>query len=179
MMPSQKGKVFLDMGCGSGVVSVFAALGGAKKVVAVDISKTAVENTKINVDKYKLNNIDVLQSDLFEKVEGQFDTIFFNAPFHGNKAKDKLELGTSDYKYNTLKRFFNEVKGYLKEEGTILLGFSNMGDLKLLNRLIDKNNLEIDKLQTQENGDWVAHLYTITAGSSLNPQPSSYFPFSS
>ena len=77
-MPNQKDKEFLEIGCGSGVLSLFATFQGAKKVVAVDINPNAIENTKANFQKYNLKNFEVFESDVFEKVRGKFDTINFN-----------------------------------------------------------------------------------------------------
>lgn len=70
---------FLDMGCGSGILSVAALLLGAKNAVGVDIDelavKTAVENAKLNSVK---NNFTAIAGNLTEKVSGKFNVIAAN-----------------------------------------------------------------------------------------------------
>jgi release factor glutamine methyltransferase len=73
------GESFLEIGCGSGLTSAHAAKAGAR-VTATDISPHAVEVTRRNAAKNDLR-ITVLESDLFEKVVGNFDIIAFNAPY--------------------------------------------------------------------------------------------------
>ena len=97
MMPNQKGKDVLEIGSGTGILSLFSLFQGATNVIAVDINPSAVQNTKENFKKYKFDNCLAIKSDLFGSVNGKFDTIIFNAPFHGNKPNDVLELGTSDF----------------------------------------------------------------------------------
>src|SRR3989344_5037373 len=161
MMPNQNGKEVLEIGCGTGVLSLFSVFQGAKNITAVDINPIAIENTKENFNKYNLTNTKVICSDLFSEVQGIFDTIIFNAPFHGHKAKDLLELGTYDYNYETLTRFFSQASKFLKKKGEILLGFANTGNNDLVHSLIDKNGYFIENFQTYENGDWIMYLYTI------------------
>ncbi len=74
------GKTMLDVGCGSGILSVSALLLGVDSAVGVDIDalavKTARENGKTNgfeEPKYK-----VLQGSLTDKVTGKFDIIAAN-----------------------------------------------------------------------------------------------------
>jgi release factor glutamine methyltransferase len=160
-MPNQKGKEFLEIGCGSGVLSLFAAFQGARRVFAVDINPNAIENTKANFQKYNLKNFNVLESDVFEKVEGKFDTINFAAPYHGNTPEDILEYGVSDPKYRALQLFFKNAKNFLKEDGQIILGFSNTGDLDLLNTLFIENKLYIKNFKEEENDGWRAYLYVL------------------
>lgn len=76
---TKKGDTVLDMGCGSGILSVAALLLGAERAVGVDIDalavKTAVENAKINkVD----DRFDAIYGDLTEKVTGQFNILVAN-----------------------------------------------------------------------------------------------------
>lgn len=84
-----KDKYVLDLGCGSGALSI--ALGRASaKVIAVDINEDAIKNTKSNVEsepKEVKEKIIVGLSDLYtdlEKITGvktpKFDFIFFNNP---------------------------------------------------------------------------------------------------
>lgn len=70
----------LDVGCGSGILSIAALLLGAKQIVGVDIDplavKTAIENGEINgmaAPRYT-----ILQGDLAQKVEGQYDVVVAN-----------------------------------------------------------------------------------------------------
>lgn len=154
-----KGK-FLDMGCGTGIISLFAADHGAEELLAVDINEAAVKNTKENFDLHALANAQVQYSDLFSGIKGSFDTIFFNAPFHGNEAMDDLELGTSDLDYETLKRFFLEARNYLAPDGQLILGFSDMGNNELVREFAKRGGFSEVSLDTQNNGDWTAYLYT-------------------
>ena len=160
-MPNQKGKEFLEIGCGSGVLSLFAAFQEAKRVVAVDINPNAIENTKANFQKYNFQNADIFESNVFEKVQGKFDTINFAAPYHGNKPKDILEYGVSDPDYQALKLFFKNAKNFLKENGEIILGFSNTGDLDLLNTLFIENKLYIKNFREEKNNSWKAYIYVL------------------
>lgn len=69
----------LDIGCGSGILGIGAALLGSKKVIGVDIDNVAVkianENAKINkVDKIAT----FIEGDLADKISGSFDVICAN-----------------------------------------------------------------------------------------------------
>ena len=70
---------FLDMGCGSGILSVAALLLGAKSAVGVDIDplavKTAVENAETNGVADRFTG---LCGNLAEKVTGKFQVVAAN-----------------------------------------------------------------------------------------------------
>lgn len=73
-------KTVLDIGCGSGILSIAALLLGAKSATAVDIDPLAVKTAKQNAEK---NNIDprrytVLEGNLADKVSGTYDIIITN-----------------------------------------------------------------------------------------------------
>lgn len=132
-----RGRRILEVGSGCGLVSVHALLRGAEEVVAVDINPAAVRNTLENVSRIGASTrAKVVHSDLFDEVQGQFDTIIFNAPYHGCEAADPLELGVADPDYRTLRRFFHQVSRYLRADGSLLFGFSESGDLELARSLI-------------------------------------------
>lgn len=70
----------LDLGCGSGILSVASLLLGAKKAVGVDIDKLAVKTANENAER---NNLDpdsycFLNGNLADKVTGKFDVIVAN-----------------------------------------------------------------------------------------------------
>lgn len=51
-----KGKVVLDVGCGTGILSMFCAQAGAAKVIAVDKSNV-IQKARENVHENQLDNI--------------------------------------------------------------------------------------------------------------------------
>lgn len=68
-----------DVGTGSGILAIAAALLGAKEVKAVDIDATAVRIAKENVAMNKLTaQIDVKKGDLLHGTTGQADVIIAN-----------------------------------------------------------------------------------------------------
>lgn len=73
------GEKVLEVGCGSGVVSIHCAVNGCD-VTAVDINPRAVCLAHANAEANGLS-FPIMESDVYEKVEGVFDTIVFNLPY--------------------------------------------------------------------------------------------------
>lgn len=74
------GEAVLDIGCGSGILSIAALLLGAKSACGVDIDplavKTALQNAAEN--GFEPPQFTALEGDLSERVTGQYDVIFAN-----------------------------------------------------------------------------------------------------
>lgn len=74
------GEKLLDIGCGSGILSVAGMLLGAQSAVGVDIDplavKTAVENGKMN--GFTEPELTFLTGNLTDKVSGKFDVVVAN-----------------------------------------------------------------------------------------------------
>lgn len=73
------GERVLEVGCGSGVVSIHCASNGCT-VTAGDINPKAVELTKRNAADNGVT-VDVVETDVYSAVDGRFDTIIFNLPY--------------------------------------------------------------------------------------------------
>lgn len=75
----KQGDYVVDVGTGSGVLSIGAAMLGANKVHALDLDDVAVKAANENVKLNKVENIvTVDQSNLLEKVNSQADVIVAN-----------------------------------------------------------------------------------------------------
>ena len=103
-----RGKSFLEMGCGSGVVALCAARAGAE-VTAIDISPTAVQCTIARV------------GDLFSSVDGaRFDVIAWNPPFLPADPTSPSEIPFyGGQQFDVIRRFAGEVRDYLEPGGSI------------------------------------------------------------
>ena len=74
------GKTVLDIGCGSGILSIASLLFGAESVVGVDIDALAVKTAKENgeTNGFYEPKLKVLQGDLADKVSGKYDIVVAN-----------------------------------------------------------------------------------------------------
>lgn len=158
-LPDVRGKDFLEIGCGCGLISLFAYFNGAKSVTAADINPVAVENTKDNFRRHNATNCLAAVSDVFSSVNGQYDVILFNAPFHGAKPMDDLERAVTDEGYNSLRTFLSQAAKFLRPGGQIILGSSESGDIQLLQLLLQKNSLQIVKSISDVRQDYNCRIY--------------------
>ena len=86
----------LEIGCGTGIVSISVDLESSIDVTAVDISEKAIENTRIN--KEKLNSkIKIIKSDLFSNINEKFDLIYSNPPYIKSCEIENLQVEVRDY----------------------------------------------------------------------------------
>ena len=109
----------LDMGTGSGVLAGELA-GRFEQVLAVDVQKKSVEH----VIALRMRNVDVVKSDLFEKVEGRFDLIVFNPPYLPEPYEEDPELCCGDGEI--LVRFLEGCRRHLNPGGRVLLLLSSL-----------------------------------------------------
>lgn len=99
----QTGQKILDLGCGYGVIGIYAAhFSGAENVTMVDINPIAIELAKKNALYNDMGSINILQSDgLNNIIEQDFDWIISNPPYHAdfNVPKNFIESGFHHLKY--------------------------------------------------------------------------------
>jgi ribosomal protein L11 methyltransferase len=72
-----KGKTVLDIGCGSGILALYAHLLGAGMIYAVDKDLDAVLNAKKNADLNRSDNIGLICIDVRD-IRGVFDVVLAN-----------------------------------------------------------------------------------------------------
>ncbi len=94
------GQTVYDVGCGSGSISIEAALQveNTGKVIAIDYDSNAVELTKKNIGKFGVSNISVIFGNAKEKILEleKADAIFIGGT--GGDTKEIVELSQNKLK---------------------------------------------------------------------------------
>jgi len=140
----ENNETFLEIGCGTGVVSIAVAK-RAKNGIGVDINDKAVENSKQNAGAQDVRNIEFLVSNVFENVSGKFDVIICNPPYTKHEVRDNIDRMFWDPEDEMKRKFFEEVGAYLKPSGRIYFGWADFADIDvdLPFRLANENGYEI------------------------------------
>ena len=94
------GQIVYDIGCGSGSISVEAAIQieSSGKVLAIDYDENAVELTKTNLKKFNLPNVSVIFGNAKEKISDleMADVIFIGGT--GGDTSDIVKLSENKLK---------------------------------------------------------------------------------
>lgn len=134
------GKYILDMGSGSGVVSIIAASKGAESIAA-DINPVAIRCITENALQNNFSGqITAIESDLFEslgnipspsgRVRSGFDIIFFNPPYYrGNPGNNFERAFKGGPNLEVIDRFLDDAKNFLVTSGRLCLLVSSDMDL--------------------------------------------------
>ena len=137
-----KNKTFLELGCGSGIISLFAASKGAI-VTATDINDKAIEYLKASSRKHNLP-LTILHSDLFSELQYQsFEYIFINPPYYPKTPKNQKEQAWfcgEDFEY--FKKLFFQLSNRNKKE-TIYMILSEDCDLLKIKAFANKYNFTL------------------------------------
>lgn len=133
----------LDVGCGTGILSIIAAKLGAGKVAAIDIDEVAVRVTKENI---KINNVE-------EQIYVEKGTL---AEFKQSSA-EKYDIVVANIIANVIIEIAYSVPYYLKKDGL----FITSGIIK--ERINDVKKACADAgfkhMETVEMGEWAAIVY--------------------
>lgn len=123
----------LEIGTGTGLISIIASF-KCREVTSTDINPHAITCAKNNIKLNARDNITVIESDLFENINDEYDLILFNTPYlpvieeehvddDYSKAWDGGENGRE-----VIDKFIKEAPQYLKKDGKIQLVQSSFSD---------------------------------------------------
>ena len=131
---AKPGMQILEIGTGSGFVSA---------VLLANLKEIRLVATEINPHASrcaKMNGVEVIRTDLFRGIKSKnpetlFDLILFNPPYLPTSEEEKVP-GWLNYAFDggisgrdTLERFLDEVRDYLKPGGEILVLISSITGL--------------------------------------------------
>ncbi len=131
------GKRILEIGCGTGIVSLAAAFADPKNsVLGVDINPAAVECAKENAAKNGIKNANFTQSDLFSAApKEKFGCILFNPPYLPTTREEKLALEDENMAYDggesgleTFYKFTQHVGSHLAPKGKVAVIATSLND---------------------------------------------------
>lgn len=133
----EPGYSILDIGTGSGILSIAAVLLGAKEATGVDLDPVAVEVANENIEINGLSDkINILHGDLLTLIEGQFDIVVANII-----ADAILILLDSD------------VKSFVKDKGLFICSGIIQEKEDLVVEKLKEKGFEIKEIN--RDGEWV------------------------
>jgi len=133
-------KKVLDMGCGTGILAIFAEMKGAQPTDAIDIDSWCYQNSLENVQRNGCRHITVLEGDSSLLIGKKYDVVIANI---------NRNILLSDMKTYT---------DSLSKNGILLLSGFYKEDITIIENEVVKHGLVFDKM-IQRNS-WVALKYT-------------------
>jgi len=133
-------KKTLDMGCGTGILAIFAEMKGAKPTDAIDIDNWCYENSLENIRRNNCKHISVYEGDSLLLTNKKYDLIIANI----NR--------------NILMKDIKVYANSLNEKGILLLSGFYHEDIPILDAEVSKYNLTLETVKKRNN--WVALKYS-------------------
>lgn len=132
-------KKTLDMGCGTGILAIFAEMKGAKPIDAIDIDNWCYENSLENAERNKCKHISVYEGDSALLSGKKYDVIIANI---------NRNILLADMKTYT---------NCLNSNGILLLSGFYEEDIPIINQEVVSQGLTFHK--KIERNNWVALRY--------------------
>jgi len=138
----KNGERVLEIGCGSGVVSIHCAKNGCV-VTSGDINPKAVELTRRNAAENGVD-ITVVETDVYSNIEGRFDTVLFNLPYLPVDEDGLLARSWSGGPdgLGPLPDLLSGSPDHLNPNGRIVVVISSLMDTQALWDLLDDYDVE-------------------------------------
>ena len=137
------GRLVADVGCGSGLLALTAARGGAH-VLALDINPAAVATTQQNAARNGLL-VEAAESDLLDAAAGRsVDLIVVNPPYFAadpTDAASRAFFAGADFGY--FDRFFAQVEPRVRSGTRVLMVLSGTCDLAAIGDRASRHRLEL------------------------------------
>ncbi|MCD6102117.1 MAG: peptide chain release factor N(5)-glutamine methyltransferase [Candidatus Cloacimonetes bacterium] len=157
----------LDIGTGTGIIPIsiskyFSNTQNKILFVATDISKTALENAKKNIELHHIQNIQLIQSDTSKDLSGKFDIIISNPPYISEKQFQNLQKEVKNYEPKSAlfggekgltyyKKILQNAENFLNKDAKIFfeIGANQKDDME---KIIHKFNYKIiDSIKDYNN----------------------------
>ncbi len=140
------GKAFLEIGCGSGILSLLALRKGAD-VTAVDVDPKAIENTNLNFQRNfasRQTGFNVLQSDVFSALgKVVFDMIVINPPYYFRKVDVDAQLAwycgeNGEY----FEKLFSGLRQYVHDSTQVFMILAENAEISRIKEMATLHGIE-------------------------------------
>ena len=138
-----KTKSVADIGCGSGILSLFSYKLGARNITSVDIDSDAVN---CSLDNAKYNDINL-------------DNVIFGSAKDLNNMNLKFDLVVANIETDILIEIMADLKKLLKEKSSLILSGILLEKESYINNSIREHGLKI--INRKRKNDWVALLLSL------------------
>ena len=144
-------KSFLEMGAGSGLISVYGAKQNAK-VTAIDINPVAIKFLRNNSEENNVR-LNIVQSDLFEDIPfQQFDIIAVNPPYYKKKPQTLLDhawyCGENGEFFFDL---FTQLPKYIHKNSEVLMVLCDGCDIGMIEDAAHQNGFKLSCVQIKQS----------------------------
>ncbi len=139
------GVKMLDLGCGSGILSIISLLLGADKAVAVDIDPNAVDTAYRNAERNGINR---------EKYKVLSGNVITDSEMQNEISQNKYEVVAANIVADVIIALAPKAKEYMKEGGVFITSGIIEDRLEDVKNALLENNFEIVKINQRK--DWVS-----------------------
>jgi ribosomal protein L11 methyltransferase len=136
----KKGISVLDVGTGSGILSIAAARLGAHEVLGLDIDGAAVKNARENVERNRVSDIVKIRKGRIGDIQEKFDRIVANIDF------------------KNLKRMRRSLIRHLRGQGFLILSGILMKEEERIRRHYLETGL-LRWMETDREGEWACLIF--------------------
>ncbi len=158
-----KGKRVLEVGCGTGIISILMAQNGASYVLGIDRSEVAIRNSILNKEKNQISNVDFKLHDIrgsqnINNLE-DFDIYFADLPLiemldMEGSIDEPLEYAFFDKELSATKKYIEHTISIKKNfpDKRVFLCLSSLDDLE--EKVVVDKDINIDEF-LKIKLDWV------------------------
>lgn len=153
-----RGKTVLEIGTGSGLVSLCCLRAGASKVVATDVNRYAVENARYNAnvlgvaDRLDVRLVPLGSAGAFTVIDldEKFDVIMSNPPWEDDTPKSIDEFALYDRNFELLRSILASAKSHLNPGGRLLLAYGCREAIQMIDRMAAEADLVAERHDDRE-----------------------------
>jgi methylase of polypeptide subunit release factors len=156
--PLVKDKSVLEIGTGSGLLSLYCLKFGARKVVATDVNRLAVENARYNADQLGLGErfevrlvpLDAPGAYSVIGASERFDLIISNPPWEDVKPEQVEHYAYYDSDFGLLRSLVAGLREHLNPDGRALLAYGSADGIAHVQRLCSEHSLRLRILDDRD-----------------------------
>ena len=156
-----KNKTVLEIGTGTGLISLCCLQAGARRVVATDINPAAIANAQYNAKKLAVT--DRLDTRLVPIIEGgaysviksdeTFDLIVSNPPWEDQTPESIEEFAFYDEGFSLVDSLLKNLRQHLRKGGKALLAYGNVEAIRTIEELVSEYELGMEILDDRNVND--------------------------